>query len=498
MDYHMFCEIKYLHNHDKLNPNQIAKKLKIDRKTVKAQLEKEKFEPVKRKKKSSILDLYKNTIKSLLNKHDYSSAQLFNMIGEEGYKGGVGIIQKYAAIIRPEKQTPYLTLSFEPGEAAQVDFGYCGYLQFDNVRRRVYLFAMVLCHSRMLYIEFIMKQNQEHFLTCHRHAFEFFGGVPGKIIVDNCKVAVSSHPVYHPVINPHYQNFAEHYGFDVHACGVRQPHEKGQVEKAIDYIKRNFLNGIELTNLTALNNAGRYWQENTANVRIHSYTKKRPVDLFQSEKASLHTLCLHPYDCAIIKDVKSNSQFRVLFEGNRYSVPAEYASTNLKMKIYPDKLSIFYDDSLISKHSRCFDSGKDFEHPEHVKKLLEEKRRAKDQKLLKHFLMLSPKSEQYYQCLKNKRFNPGNHIRKILSLIEIYGEDPLSHQGTPLTATFFFFLFFGFLGTHPQQHMEVPRLGVKSNQSYSCQPTPQPQQHEIRAASSTFITAHGNAGSQTH
>ena len=52
-----------------------------------------------------------------------------------------------------------------------------------------------------------------------------------------------------------------------------------------------------------------------------------------------------------------------------------------------------------------------------------------------------------------------------------------------------------FLGLHPQ-NMEVPRLGL--NQSYSCQPTLQPQQCKIPAASVTCTTVHGNMASLTH
>ena len=61
-----------------------------------------------------------------------------------------------------------------------------------------------------------------------------------------------------------------------------------------------------------------------------------------------------------------------------------------------------------------------------------------------------------------------------------------------LTNCFFSFLFFLFFGLHPQ-FMEVPRVGV-----YSCQPTPQPQQRRIQAASSTYTTAHSNAKSLAH
>ena len=59
----------------------------------------------------------------------------------------------------------------------------------------------------------------------------------------------------------------------------------------------------------------------------------------------------------------------------------------------------------------------------------------------------------------------------------------------------YIYLFTCFLGLH-LWHMEVPRLGV--NWSYSCQPTPQPQQRRIRAASVTYTTAQGNTRSLTH
>ena len=44
--------------------------------------------------------------------------------------------------------------------------------------------------------------------------------------------------------------------------------------------------------------------------------------------------------------------------------------------------------------------------------------------------------------------------------------------------------------------MEVPGLGVKSE--LQLRPIPQPQQHQIQAASVTSTAAYGNAGSLTH
>ena len=74
--------------------------------------------------------------------------------------------------------------------------------------------------------------------------------------------------------------------------------------------------------------------------------------------------------------------------------------------------------------------------------------------------------------------------------------DPIHHSGNSLTFFFYFlfFLFFCFFQGHSCGIWKFPGQG--SNQSYSCQPTPQP--HQIQAMSVTDTTARGNAGSLTH
>jgi len=160
--------------------------------------------------------------------------------------------------------------------------------------------------------------------------------------------------------------------------------------------------------------------DKTANVRIHKTTGKMPVDMFDAEKEKLLRVNQLPFDCGTIKTVKSNNQFRVFFEGNRYSVPFEYASSILTMRIYPDLIVIYHENKLIAQHRRSYEKNMNFEDPAHVKKLLEEKRNAKDQKLLRAFIKLTPNAEKYYLGIKEKRFNTAEHIRKIMTLSEIY------------------------------------------------------------------------------
>src|ERR1039458_2213353 len=105
-----------------------------------------------------------------------------------------------------------------------------------NPSRRLSFFVMVLCYSRMMYVEFTVSETMEHFLAAHANAFEFFAAVPARCMVANLKSAVLQRAVGEaPVFNPRYTNFADHFGFPISPCGVGQAHEKGRVANAAGY-----------------------------------------------------------------------------------------------------------------------------------------------------------------------------------------------------------------------------------------------------------------------
>ena len=362
-----------------------------------------------------------------LQQHRYSAVQILDLLREEGFQGGITVVRDYIQQVRPAFKEAYLTLSFAPGECAQVDWGLWDMIPVGNTRRRLNFFVMVLGYSRMAYVEFTLGQSQEHFLTCHRHAFEFFGGIPEKIMCDNCKTAVLSHPRgLPPVLNPRYADFAAHCGFTIKACNVRKGNEKGMVENAVGYVKHNFLAGRSLTEFVALNPAVRLWLEQTANVRLHARTRQRPVDLFVTEQTALRPLSAHPCDCALIQSALVNSQFRVRVDGNRYSVPARHVGRKLLLKLYPERLCLYAENVLVAEHLRSYERGRDYELPEHVKPVLERKRKANEHQLFKRFLALSPRAAEYYRHLAERKLSWRSHLRKIMALADVYGADKVT------------------------------------------------------------------------
>ena len=83
-------------------------------------------------------------------------------------------------------------------------------------------------------------------------------------------------------------------------------------------------------------------------------------------------------------------------------------------------------EALIARHVRCYDRHKDIEDPDHPKALIEQRHNAREQKLFGRFLMLSPKAEDYYRALAERRLNPRHHVQKIVALSEIHGAEAVA------------------------------------------------------------------------
>jgi len=426
IDYQQWCRLKQLAERDHLTAAQIARELGLSARTVRNWLT-EPYRPRRRAPRASSLDPFKGQIMGMVKEHPYSAVQVLAILRDQGFAGGITTVKDYIQQIRPRGQEAYLTLAFAPGECAQVDWGSWEMIDVGNTRRRLSFFVMVLGYSRMLYVEFTLGQSQEHFLLAHRRAFEFFGGVPAKIMCDNCKTAVLSHAHgLHPLLNPRYADFAGHYGFTVKACNVRKANEKGIVENAVGYVKHNFLTGRPINAFASLTPAVGLWLEQTANVRIHGRTRQRPVDMFVAEKPLLKPLSLHPYDCALIDSARVDRQFRVRVDCNRYSAPARYAGRRLQLKLYPERLCLYDGEKLVAEHLRTYDRGQDIENPEHAQPVLERKRRADEQHLLKRFLSLSPQAETYYRQLAERKLSWRLHLRKIVALADAYGAEKVA------------------------------------------------------------------------
>ncbi|MFL9937449.1 IS21 family transposase, partial [Paraburkholderia sp. RL18-103-BIB-C] len=142
-----------------------------------------------------------------------------------GYTGSYSAVRRILLGLRAERGVPATTiLEFAPAEAAQVDFGAGPALPHESgAQIKTWFFVMTLCWSRHQYVELVLDQTVETWLACHRRAFEWFGGCPGRIIIDNAKCAITRACMYSPEVQRSYAALAEGYGFRIDACPPHDP-----------------------------------------------------------------------------------------------------------------------------------------------------------------------------------------------------------------------------------------------------------------------------------
>lgn len=306
-----------------------------------------------------------------LHKENVETAAIHCRLAERGYTGSYSAVHRFVNMIEGAEPDVTVRVERKPGEEAQVDFGFAG-LMIDPTtgkQRRAWAFVMTLSWSRHQYVEFVFDQKVETWLRLHRNAFQFFEGVPRRVVVDNLKAAIVKATRDDPEIQQCYRGCAEHYGFLIAPCRPRTPQHKGKVEQGgVHYVKRNFLGGREPTSLTQANQDVLVWCNTTAGQRIHGTTKEQPLARFQqTEKARLRPLPRTPYDMAVWKKVTLYHDCYVTFDRAYYSAPHRLVGQELwvsggiqQVRIYTLKYK------LVATHERAQAPGQRQTHPDHL------------------------------------------------------------------------------------------------------------------------------------
>jgi transposase len=422
----VWAEIKRLAMFEKLTIAEIARRLLLDRKTVRRALRRDKC-PVKQyPRRSSMLDPFKPYMAERLQAHPrLPGTVLFQEIQKQGYTGKIRIVTEYLQKVRQDAREVYLRIETAPGEQAQVDWANCGTLRVGKALRKLSCFVMVLSHSRLMYVEFTLSQCLEDFIQAHINAFHFMQGVPRKILYDNLKLVVLSRHGGHIQFNPKFMEFAALFGFEPVPCHIRRGNEKGKVENGIRYIRTSFLAGREMTSWQKIQSEARVWLDQVANMRLHRTTREKPIDLWQKEKPFLQILPNVRYDSSLLRCVRATHQAQVRFDGNVYSVPHRWAYRTLTLRANSTHVRLWAEAEEIAAHPRSYDRGAFIENPKHYEGLLARKRKAFSQHLQRQFLTLGDPAQEYLKGLLAQEIHPHRHIYRILDLASTYGREPV-------------------------------------------------------------------------
>ena len=144
---------------------------------------------------------YRELIERMLREQGCTGQVIFERLRENhNFDGSYWSIIRFIRRLEEKEPEAFIRMETAPGKQAQVDFGYAGKM-FDPLikrLRRAWGFMMTLSCSRHQFGKFVFDQKVETWLNLHREAFEFFGGVPKEIVLDNLKAAIVKAALYEP------------------------------------------------------------------------------------------------------------------------------------------------------------------------------------------------------------------------------------------------------------------------------------------------------------
>jgi len=240
-----------------------------------------------------------------------------------------------------------------PGELAEIDFGRLGLIQDGLLERRRVLWALVvtLVHSRHQYVHLTHSQKLEDVIGGLEDAWEFFGGVTARVVVDNLRAAICKADRYDPIFNRVFEEYGRHRGFVIDPAPPAMATGKPHVERQVPYVRESFFRGETFLGRDHAQREAIRWCLGKAGKRIHGTIRKQPLEVFEAvEKPALKPLVGERFDPPRWHEVKVHPDHHIRFGCALYSVPTKYIGKQVTVRGDSRLVRIYLAGELIKTH----------------------------------------------------------------------------------------------------------------------------------------------------
>jgi transposase len=365
--------IRRWHGRERLSIREISRRTGLSRNTIRKYLANGELEPkYPPRQSSSKLDAFAEVLASWLlreakrsRKQRRNLKQLHRDLVALGFDGSYDRVAAFARDWRQREREQtnrasrgaYVPLTFAPGEAFQFDWSE-DWFRIGGKSTKVQVAHFKLCHSRAFYLRAYLSQTHEMLFDAHNHAFRVFVGVPERGIYDNMKTAVDKvGRGRRRQVNTRFRALASHYLFEAEFCNPAAGWEKGQVEKNVRDVRHQLLQDApDFADLVALN----AWLEERCpalwQTLLHPEQARPIAAVYADERTALMALP-PPFDGFVESTKRVSPTCLVIFDHNRYSVPAAFANRTVSLRAYAERIVLVAEARVIAEHRRVFNRG---------------------------------------------------------------------------------------------------------------------------------------------
>jgi hypothetical protein len=258
------------------------------------------------------------------------------------------------------------------------------------------------------------------------------------ILYDNLKSAVLEREGDAVRFHPTLLALAGHYRFEPRPCAPYRPNEKGRVERAIRDVREGFFAARSFGSLDDLNEQARAWcLEISRERRVPDAKEQTVADAFIDERPRMLELPGDEFPVEEQVEVRAGKTPYVRFDKNDYSVPHTHVQRKLMVIAGEDRVRVVDPEQpteVLADHPRSYDRDQRVEQPEHLKALVEEKRRAHQSRGFDRLFAAVPSSRPMMERLAERGANLGAVTSGLLQILDRVGAEWLERAVAEVVA----------------------------------------------------------------
>ena len=267
-----------------------------------------------------VIDEWLQADRFMPRKQRHTAKRVYDrLVTEKGFTGSYCAVQRYVKQWRQEHRPAcdgFMELEWRPG-VMQVDFGEA-VVVLAGVKTKVHCLVASFPYSNKRYVVALPGENAQCVCEGLVEIFEHIGLVPMVLVMDNATGAAHRTAWDKITIVGLFQLFLEHYRIEARFCNPRSGWEKGSVENAVGFLRRNIM--VPMPDAESHGQLTRYMPERCdAMAKETHYRKGAPIGgLFAGEKMDMQPLPAKPYDVIRWEVRKADKDGRVQIDGNYY------------------------------------------------------------------------------------------------------------------------------------------------------------------------------------
>ena len=297
---------------------------------------------------------------------------IWEILQGSGHDIGYTVVCDYILAKKSGHQEAFIRQEYNPGE--NCEFDWCDVkLTIGGVERKLYLAVFTMCKSNYRFAMIFQRQDTLAFMEAHIAFFDHLGRVPLRMNYDNMRVAIAEFvgcSEKKPTVA--LLQLSTFYGFSFRFCNIFCGHEKGHVERSVEYIRRKAFARRDLFETIAL---GQNYLEtvcnglNDKNLAGSTYT----IGQLMAEERDL--MLPHPgrMECFLMQQARIDKYATFTLGTNHYSVPDHLVGQKVDVKVYANQLKIYFQGTLLDTQIRDYGNGRWIIRLEHYLNTLERK-----------------------------------------------------------------------------------------------------------------------------